>query len=100
MSKYVIPLIDLRRKQTIPKVYITKYALTKGILEYQEALWSNSTPNLIEIPTLGFSGYFYGEGKEWHKSKEAALTRAEEMRKRKIESYQKSIEKLKTLTFQ
>lgn len=74
--------------------YITKYALTEGIFE-AEGEESN--------------GYFYyGKGgydrnqacpEDWHRTREEAVARAEDMRKRKIASLKKSIAKMEALRF-
>lgn len=40
------------------------------------------------------SEYYHSEGKEWHRTLEGALIRAEEMRTAKIESLEKKIESL------
>lgn len=77
------------------KVYITKYALTKGIYE-AEAEESNNFPGMIT--TKDYS-YFHGEGKDWTRTKETAIVRAEEMRLKRIESLKKQIEKLEKLKF-
>lgn len=76
------------------KVYITKYALTKGILE-AEAEFCTGT-GMINV---GRHGYYHGEGKEWHRTREVAVKRAEIMRTNKIESLQKSIAKLEKMTW-
>lgn len=79
------------------KVWIAKYALTKGIFE-------------IQVEQLGVDGQcvhgkawndsYYGEGREWHRTKESAIVKAKEMRQKKIESLKKQIEKLEELTFE
>ena len=43
---------------------------------------------------------YHGEGKEWCRTKEEAIKRAEEMRKKKICSLKKQIEKLNSLRFE
>lgn len=79
------------------KVWITKYALSKGIKE-TEVKQSNSFPEIVHGKDLYDS--YHGEGKEWHRTKESALARAEEMRKKKIDSLRKQIEKLEKLRFE
>lgn len=80
------------------KFYITKYALSQGIktAEAQEC-----GDDMIEERGAagGYTQYFHGEGKEWHRSREAAVKRAEEMRKKKIESLFKQISKLEKMSF-
>lgn len=64
------------------KVYITKYALTKGITE-TEAKEFNDIPGMVRAKDGTF---FHGEGKEWHRTREEAVKRAEEMKMQKIDS--------------
>ena len=64
------------------KVYITKYALSTGIIETDDAeICSNISGNMISSKKYG---YFHGN--DWHKKKEDAVLRAEVMRIKKIES--------------
>ena len=79
------------------KVYITKYALTKGIYEM----------NVDHMSDDGYTVYgkawdeiYHGNGKEWHYTKEGAINRTEELRIKKIQSLEKKIEKLKALKFE
>lgn len=84
------------------KVWITKYALTKGIFETEvtsKCLDIDPTGNMICITENGFNSYCHGEGKEWNKDKESAIKRADEMKKKKISSLKKQIEKLKNMKF-
>ena len=76
------------------KVYITKYALTRGILKREV--------NGINLETVVQDalkhGTYYYDG-EWYKSWEAAYEKAEDMRQKKIISLQKQIRKLSKLGF-
>lgn len=77
------------------KVWITKYALTSGILEKEAEV---CTDNMISVKDTGYyTVYFHGN--EWHKSRESAIAKAEEMRKKKIASLKKQIEKLEKMEF-
>lgn len=78
------------------KVYITKYALSQGIFEKEAKECGNGMIATREK----WSAYFYGEGKEWHRTKEGAIKRAEEMREKKILSLKKQITKLENLKFE
>lgn len=80
------------------KAFITKYALTHGIQEVDDAEISPQAPSMISVRSFGVA-CFHGEGKDWHRSREGAVTRAEEMRVKKIASLQKKIIKLGELTF-
>ena len=82
------------------KAYITKYALTSGIMEV-EAEQSSVAPSMVTWKRPGDwgSSAAHGEGKDWHRTKEAASAKAEKMRLDKIVSLKKSIKKLESLKF-
>lgn len=85
------------------KVWITKYALSTGIFEAEVNEPNSTTPGLIVAPgrVVGrFDQYFHGEGREWHRTPEAAVLKAEKMRAEKIASLRKSIAKLEKLKFE
>lgn len=80
------------------KVWITRYALTKGIIE-SEVIYCGD--DMVRERKQGcFPIYYHGEGHEWHKTKESAIAKAEEMRKKKIASLKKQIEKLEKMKFE
>ena len=72
------------------KVWITKYALTDGVREMEV----EQSENFSEI-VRGKSGndFYHGEGREWHRTYESAVAKAEEMRLKKIDSLKKQIAK-------
>lgn len=72
------------------KVWITKYALTSGIIEINGEITDSGS-----VFDMGSSHptYYHGEGKDWHRTKESAIAKAEEMRKKKIVSLKKQIKK-------
>ena len=78
------------------KVWITKYALTKGIIEAEGEVVRDH-PNIFYANEI-VNGLF-GEGKEWHRTKESAIQKAEEMRQKKIASLKKQIKKLEEMRF-
>lgn len=78
------------------KVWITKYALTTGIFEMTAEITEHGSAYDMHS---SFPTYYHGEGKEWHKTKESAIARAEEMRQKKIASLKKQIEKLEGIKF-
>ena len=78
------------------KLWITKYALTKGISEIECEDFENGAVKETENP---FPTFYHGEGSEWHQTKESAIKKAEEMRQKKIESLKKQIEKLEQMKF-
>lgn len=72
------------------KVYITKYALTKGIIE-TEGTQSKTSPDLLVCKNLPNQ---WKEGLNWHRDLMNAVDRVMEMRTRKIKSLEKQIERL------
>lgn len=79
------------------KVWITKYALTQGILERSIRSFDDETAEDITGGHLRAKYYYKGE---WHESKISAIAKAEEMRKKKISSLKKQIEKLEKIKFE
>lgn len=82
------------------KVWITKYALTQGINEVEAEICATDMIMVKARKPRCFNEYYYGEGKEWHRNRESALKRAEEMRTKKLSSLERQIEKLKKLKFE
>lgn len=73
------------------KLWISKYALSKGIKECDMRVvggWACS-----------MSGAYYKLWRDAHETKEQAISAAEEMRIKKIESIKKQIAKLEKMTF-
>ena len=79
------------------KVWISSYALSSGIKESEAELCH--TPGMIKEVGVSFGLYHHGEGKEWHRTKQGACLRAEEMRTAKLASLRKQITKLERLSF-
>lgn len=82
-------------------VWITKYALTEGI---QKTTAIQVGPSMIQQYTEKVTGmtmtfYYHGEGREWHRTLDSALKRAEAMRVAKIKSLQAKIANLQRLNF-
>lgn len=78
------------------KVWITKYALTQGIFEAEAEVIEDGT---VRVRQEFIVSYYHKEGRDWHKTKESAVAKAEEMRKKKIASLKKQIEKLEKKKF-
>jgi hypothetical protein len=78
------------------RVWITKHALTKGILQKE-------VPTYVEFDSLGTMIHVlvpqYNEP-DWHTTYAGAVARAEEMRKEKIAKLEEKIERLKKLKFE
>lgn len=80
------------------KIYLTKYALTKGIISAKAEAVEGS-PKLIAIPSEDGQHRDYFRGKDWHLTKKAAVARAEEMRLKQIAKLQSQIKVLTELQF-
>ena len=81
------------------KVWITKYALTQGIFEIEAEECGMGFPGMIQ-PKEEHPSHCHEEGKDWHRSKDSAVKRAEEMRQKKISSLRKKLEKLEKMKFE
>mgnify|MGYP005759151723 CR=1 FL=1 len=81
------------------KVWITKYALTQGIFEIEAEECGMGFPGMIQTKEEHPS-HCHEEGKDWHRSKDSAVKRAEEMRQKKISSLRKKLEKLEKMKFE
>lgn len=79
-------------------IYITKYALSEGILEKEAEINDYGNGHLRAFVNGDYSSY--GIGSEAFFTKEDALNNAEKRRLKKIESLKKQIEKLKVLRFE
>ena len=80
------------------KVFITKYALTSGIKEMELEIVKSNFSNSQDYVREGSWTFFY-IGKDVFLDKSEAVKTAEKMRKKKIASLRKQIEKLEKLSF-
>lgn len=83
--------------QTV-RVFVTKYALTDGILEYDADIVDKFNKPMARAKHNGFEKFFHGD--EFHMTREAAIEKAKKMQKAKIESLKKSIKKIQEKTFE
>lgn len=77
------------------KIYITKYALTKGIFEVDANIRDSG---IAEDRTEHYIAYYSKDS--YCKDKQSAIKKADEMRKKKIVSLKKKIEKLEKMKFE
>lgn len=81
--------------------WVTRYALTTGIQKVSGAVCHETCSALLwhqaSNRDYGWTALVYG--KDWHLTPEAALARAEEMRKAKIAALKKSVAKLEAMMF-
>lgn len=78
------------------KVWITKYALSEGIVEVDTEV---CTGDMIQTHEK-WPRYFHGEGRGYHTEKQSAINHADKMRQKKIASLKKQIERLEKLRFE
>jgi len=78
------------------KVYVTRYALTKGIQEYDVSDMQKGNYHVV-IHEAMYNQHFFKP--DWHTDIEEALIQAELMRLKKISSLSKQIVKLRNLKF-
>lgn len=89
--------IGVNQRKMMMKVYITKYALTKGIIVRDDAeLCRDVSDKMISVPGQ-FTSYFHKP--DWHETRETALTQCERMRAAKIKSVEKQLARLRELYF-
>ena len=81
-------------------VWVTKYALTQGIFEIDATVCRDTNNDMIEEISDHYPATYHGEGKEWHRTKESAIKKAQEMREAKIKSVKKQLVKLENLKFE
>ena len=82
----------------MPKFYVTKYALTAGIQEV-EAEEPTEHAGMLSVKVRGGAMHYHGEGKDWHRTHESAVARAEKMRYKKLASLSKRVVELTNLKF-
>ena len=88
------------------KIYITKYALTEGILTGTAAVIDG---NMASVYVLHDSkGRVFNEvttkqyhfhNRDWHKTRTDAVARAEDMKQKKIRCLERNLRKIQELTF-
>ena len=79
------------------KVWITKYALTDGIIEADAEIGGFDTITATWDNETRCDNF---KGEEWWSTKKNAIEKAEEMRQKKIASLKKQIEKLERMRFE
>lgn len=85
-------------KREIFTAWVTKRALTEGIKVVEAELCADISDKMITYGGTG-CGRQSAHGNDWHRTPEAAVARAEEMRAAKISSLRKSIDRMERMTF-
>jgi hypothetical protein len=78
------------------KVYVTQYALTKGIEEF-EASQTKDFPQYVTVKRHGWDSYVHKPN--WHTDRTEAVMQALAMRIDKIASLKKQLARLEAMTF-
>lgn len=78
------------------KIFVFKYALTKGIIEVDAEIKQGIYGEFTRVKNQGNLMYL---DKDYVHTKEEALKKAEDMRLKKIESLKKQIVKLEKMKF-
>lgn len=77
----------------IVPVYVTKYALTSGIMKVSARIHGGTAVTAIHgVPAL-----FHREGGDWHRSESQAQVRARELRSAKLRALRHHIRRLSDL---
>ncbi|MBC5688131.1 hypothetical protein H8S37_04180 [Mediterraneibacter sp. NSJ-55] len=82
------------------KVWITKYALTDGIIEAESDTQTQDKEKIFAFWNNDEFGIFYPKKEEVFFDKQSAIKKAEEMCRNKIASLKKQIEKLEGMKFE
>jgi hypothetical protein len=77
--------------------WITKYALTQGILKMQVADCFDTSPGMV-TKVNGPVAFYHGD--DWHRSHEAAIEKAKAMQTSKLDSVDKQRERIAALRFE
>lgn len=76
------------------KAWITKYALTQGVFVQNV---EHEGDGMVSDKSSRFAAYYHGEGHDWHRTRESAVRRVEEMRTAAIKAAQRKLDKLTTM---
>lgn len=81
--------------------WVTKYALTAGILEVQGENPEGNDPKYLSfLDENGLNGRSAVYGRDWHRTLDGAQARAYEMRDAKLASIAGQAKRLRALTFE
>lgn len=76
--------------------WVTKYALTEGILKM---LVEDIGDGIVRKVNGTLPTYFHDEGREWHRTHEAAIVKAKQMQAAKLRSLDKQRVRIAALKF-
>lgn len=79
------------------KIYVTKYALSTGIEQFDAEIKGNMA---VVAGKSACMRCFHGKGNDWHLNARDALAKAEEMRIKRLQSIDKQIKKISAINFE
>jgi len=82
------------------KAYVTKYALTTGILVVDGEVSTTSSDMLIYKYGSDYPQYAHKQGKDWHTTVESAVAQSMKLREKKLRSLRKSLADIEAITEQ
>jgi hypothetical protein len=90
--------VPAQEKRTRFMAWVTKYALTDGILKMQVEDCFDTSPDMVKKINGPANTFFHGN--DWHRSHEEAIARAKEMQAAKLKSIDKQRARIAALTFE
>lgn len=79
------------------EVWISKYALTRGVFR---VIGEQNARSMITVrQDNGYPMYYHGEDTDWHRTEADAKAKADRMRITKIASLKKQLDKLEKMKF-
>ena len=85
-----------RKENRMTVVYITKWALTRGIIQMET---EDTSTDMIVVKSVSGWGTQCFHKSEWHIAKKDAAKRANDMVAKKIASLKKSLSKIRNMIF-
>jgi len=82
------------------KIWCTKWLFTTGIMELEAIDCGNGMVKVILTDKTYFPYCLHGEGREWHKTRESAVAKADEMRIKKLMALDKQMKKIAAMKFE
>ena len=79
--------------------YVTKHALTAGVEEIEAEVLEHAL-EMIRSTGPSKPRIYYCDGGQWHRTRDGAVAKANQMRENKIKSLRRQIERLEGLVFE
>lgn len=79
------------------RVWITRYALSHGI--FDKVVEECGAAGMVRVVGSSPPIYYHGEDRDWHRTREGAIAKAEDTRRRKLATLKKQIAAIERLDF-